>query len=58
MVVKLLKCYHFTKLTKFVSVPLRGNGRETLRASATLEGLKRVSVPLRGNGRETFIFDK
>ena len=36
-----------------VSVPLRGNGRETLKIHLWIARICCVSVPLRGNGRET-----
>ena len=35
-----------------VSVPLRGNGCESIQAEQTLRHFLRVSVPLRGNGCE------
>ena len=39
-----------------VSVPVRGNGRETSISINSMQAfLEDVSVPVRGNGRETYI---
>ena len=52
MVVKLCTIL-FSWNHRDVSVPLRGNGRETLDFEYVWGRVFKVSVPLRGNGRET-----